>query len=193
MAYNTVRTLEENAMNWGQYWDWGVWSGIIAILLGANALGVLLTALQLPGTWLMLLATSLFVWLRDDALITWWTPVVLLGLCIVGEVIETVASAWGSGKEGGSKRGMLLSIVGGIAGAIVATFAIPVPIVGTIIGAAAGAGVGAALGDRWAGREWEPAWRAGRGAAIGRFWGAVGKLGVAGVMFLVVVAALLWE
>jgi uncharacterized protein YqgC (DUF456 family) len=178
-------------------WDWTLWGVVISALILVNMTGVFLTALQLPGTWLMVLGTAIIAWLHGmawrDTLITYWTPITLLVLAVVGEVIETAASAAFAGKAGASKRAMIMAIGGGLVGALVGTFALAfIPILGTLIGAAIGAGVGSLLGDKWAGRQWGPAWKAGRGAAVGRFWGALGKLCVAVIMLGVVIGALLW-
>ena len=163
---------------------------LIGSLLLVNAVGVILVAFQMPGTWLILLATTLTAWWVgfgwDEVRITYWTLMILLGLAVLGEILEFVAGAAGASKAGASRRGVLGAIVGGVVGAIIGTiFLAFIPILGTLIGAAIGAGVGSIGGDLWAGREWGHALLAGRGAAIGRFWGAVWKLGVAVVMWLV--------
>jgi len=87
----------------------------------------------------------------------------------------------------------VLAVAGGVAGAIVGTMVLAfLPVIGTLIGAVVGSGLFSILGDLWAGRPWEPALRAGGGAAIGRFWGALGKLVIAVVMWVLVAGALLW-
>lgn len=170
---------------------------IVALLL-VNTAGVIMVALQLPGTWTLALATALFAWAywdfhgEGEPMIGFWALGSLLALGVLGEIVEAVAGAVGAKGAGGTKRGMLLAIVLGILGAVLGTFFLPIPIVGTLIGAAVGSGVGSMLGDLWAGRAWRPAMRAGQGAAVGRFAGAVGKLIIAGVMWLVVVVALIW-
>ncbi|MEM1109076.1 MAG: DUF456 domain-containing protein [Planctomycetota bacterium] len=165
----------------------------IITLLTLNALGILLVALQLPGTWLMIAATAVFAWWRWDAdsfAYGWWTLVILLALAALGELVEFAASALGSHAAGGSKRGAAISIVSAIAGAILGSFLIPIPIVGTLLGAALGAGAGASLGDKWAGRSWSETTQVFKGAAIGKLGGAVGKLAIAAAMWLVTAAAL---
>lgn len=168
---------------------------IIGLLL-VNTTAVLMVALQLPGTWLMLLATGLFAWAyweNGDPMIGWWALVILLALAVIGEIVEGLGSAVGAKGAGGSKRGVALAIVLGVIGAILGTLLLSfIPIIGTLIGAALGSGVGSVLGDLWAGREWKLALRSGQGAAVGRFAGSVGKLGVACAMWLVAVVALIW-
>jgi len=167
---------------------------IIALLLVSSA-GVFMVALQLPGTWTIAAATALFAWVYwepGDPMIGWWTLSAMLVLCVLGELIETLAGAVGAKGAGGSKRSIALAIVMGIAGAIMGTFFIPIPVVGTLIGAALGSGTGAVLGELWIGRDWKLALKTGQGAAIGRFAGSVGKLIVAAGMWLWVVIALIW-
>jgi len=99
----------------------------------------------------------------------------------------------GAAKEKSSKRAAVLAVAGGVTGAIVGTIVLAfLPVVGTLIGAVVGSGLFSILGDLWAGREWEPALRGGKGAAIGRFWGALGKLVIAAAMWLIVAVALFW-
>ncbi len=168
------------------------------LLLLVNAVGVFLVALQLPGTWLMLGATVAVAWWRWDGwsgvgVIGGWTLVLLLVLALLGELVEFLGPAMGAVKEKSSRRAAVLAVVGGVVGAIVGTIVLAfLPVVGTLIGAVVGSGLFSMLGDLWAGREWEPALRGGKGAAIGRFWGALGKLIIAVVMWLVVAGALVW-
>lgn len=164
------------------------------LLLLVNAVGVVLVLLQLPGTWLMLAATAAMAWWRwDHDLITIWALATLVVLAILGEVVEFLGPALGAAKEKSSKRAAMLAVVGGVAGAIVGTILLAfLPVLGTLIGAVVGSGLFSILGDLWAGREMELAWKGGKGAAIGRFWGALGKLMIAIVMWLVVAVALVW-
>ncbi len=178
-------------------WEAVLFWVVLVVLWLVNAVGVVMVALQLPGTWLMLLATGLVAWwqwdgLPEQRLIGWWVLASLLALAVLGEIVEAVAGALGARKAGGTKRGALLAIVGGIAGAIAGTFLIPIPIIGTLLGAALGAGAMSMLGDKWAGRSYGDAFRAGRGAAVGKFAGSVGKLVIAAAMWVVVFVACLF-
>ena len=170
-------------------------TAMVALVL-VNAAGVVLCALQLPGTWLIVLATGLVAWWQWDAaegpVIGAWAMGTLVGLGLLGELIEFLGGAVGSSQTGGTKRGAVLAVGTGIVGALVGTAAIPVPVIGTLIGAAVGAGVGSLLGDLWAGRSLELSLKSGSGAAVGRFLGAAGKLTVAVVMWLVATVAVVW-
>jgi uncharacterized protein YqgC (DUF456 family) len=168
---------------------------IIALLLVVNTAGIVLTALQLPGNWLIVLATAVVAWLywdpvASERLIGWWSLAILLGLALLGELFEFLAGAVGTRTGGGTKRAAVLSIPAAIIGAIIGSFAIPIPIVGTVIGAAIGAGLGAFAGDTWAGRNWGEAIRGASGAAVGRLTGTVLKLVVAAALWVTAAVAL---
>ena len=68
--------------------------------------------------------------------------------------------------------------------------AIPVPVIGTLAGACLGAFAGSLAGDLWAGRTVDHSINAGRGAAVGRFWGTVAKMTIgAAILILLGIAA----
>ena len=165
----------------------------IALLLLANTAGVVLTAFQLPGNWLIAAACGIFAWYRwGDEAWSFGTPAVatVLGLAVLGELLEFVTGALGSASAGGSKRGSILSIPAALAGAIAGSLLIPVPVLGTLAGAAIGGGLGALAGDKWAGRPWGPAFRAAGGAAVGKITGTVLKLVVGVAQWLAAAVAL---
>ena len=159
-----------------------------ALLAAACWVGTLFT---LPGNWAVLAIAAAWAYFmpkdRYGLGFGWGAVGVLAGLVILGEVIEFAAGAAGAKKEGGSKRGMALSIAGAAVGSMGgATAAIPVPVVGPVIGAlgggAAGAFAGAYLGETWKGRTGPDAVAIGKGALVGRLLGTGGKLAVGAVM-----------
>lgn len=138
----------------------------------------------LPGTWLMILAAAVTDWWLTDATLFGW-PVLAgaIGLATLGEILEFFLGAAGSRGAGGSRRAAALAIAGGIVGAILGT---PVaPILGTLIGASIGAFAGSILGDVWAGRPLFRSVEAGKGAAMGRFWGTVAKMVAGGIIVVI--------
>jgi uncharacterized protein YqgC (DUF456 family) len=159
-----------------------------SVLMLINAVAVFLVLAQLPGTWLIVLATAVATLIRPGP-IEHTTLAVLAGLALLGELVEFAGASAGAAKAGGSKRGALLSLVGALIGAIVGSAAML--IIGTIIGACIGAGIGSYLGDRWAGRSNAQAMNAGRGAATGRLVGTAAKATIAATMWLVTLAAVL--
>jgi len=162
-------------------------------LLALNALGVLLVALTLPGTWLILLASAGYVWLLGESRtgFGWGVLIALLGLAVLGEVLELVAAALGVQSAGGSRRASFGAIAGGMVGAIAGTFLLPVPVVGSVLGAALGSFLGALLGERSRGSDLGRQVAVGKGAFWGRLFGTVAKLLIAAAMWIVVALAAL--
>jgi uncharacterized protein YqgC (DUF456 family) len=165
-----------------------------AAMVTMVAVGWFCTVLALPGTWMILATAAVYAWLTPDGArwdISMEVLGVLLGLALVGEVLETLWSAAGVKKQGGSRRGAVLAIVGSLIGAVVGTGAIPIPVVGTLAGACAGAMLGAILGESWKGRDIDHALRVGNAAAWGRLVGSLAKICVASIMVAVVLASAL--
>ncbi len=169
-----------------------------AVLLVVGSCAAWLTSLvTLPGNWFIVGFAALFAWLIPvDAGrgVSWNTVAVLLGLAVVGEIVEFGAGAAGAAKHGASKRGVALSMVGALVGSILGlTAGLPIPVVGSffmaLVGGAAGAFFGAYIGETWKGRPEEHRVAVGRGAFAGRIWGTVGKLAVGAIML----AILAWD
>ena len=152
--------------------------------------------LTLPGNWIILGLAVLFAWLFPESAdggrgMDWATVGVLFGLAGIGEIVEFVAGAAGAAKQGASRRGIALSVVGAMAGSIVGLAAgVPIPVFGSLIGAvvggSAGAFVGAYLGEAWKGRHEDDRIAIGRGAFVGRLWGTVAKLAIGAIMLAIV-------
>jgi uncharacterized protein YqgC (DUF456 family) len=162
---------------------WEITVGVCLSVL--NVVGVGLTALLLPGIWVMLLGAGLAQWWHmaqyGTEMYSWWTLGVCAAVAVIAEVIELVASGLGASKFGGTKTGALWSVVGAILGAMIGS--IVLVLVGTIIGAAVGAFAGALLGERlFKKRSWAEASKSGAGAAIGRLAATLVKVGLAVVV-----------
>lgn len=154
--------------------------------------GVALTVLTLPGIWFAILVAGLAQWWHmaryGEVMFSWYTlgACVLLGL--VAEAIELFASAAGSTRAGGGRRGAIGSVIGGFAGAIGGSLVMP--LLGTILGAAIGAGLGALLLEQAAGtKTWTQSAKIGAGAAAGRFVATLFKAGFAGLIAIVLSVA----
>ncbi|MEX0727934.1 MAG: DUF456 domain-containing protein [Planctomycetaceae bacterium] len=164
------------------------------ILLLANAASWLANVFMLPGNWLIVGIAAVYAWLLpEDAQprVSWNVVGIALALAVVGELVEFFAGAAGAAKQGGSRRGVVLAIVGAFVGSVLgAVFALPIPVIGPIVGAlgggAAGAFVGAWIGEAGTGRTHGERLAIGKGALFGRLWGTAGKL-IIGVIMLVVV------
>jgi uncharacterized protein YqgC (DUF456 family) len=150
-----------------------------------NVAWLFCTLMGLPGNWLMIGTALLLMWITDSAALSWWTIGAVIGVAVVGEIIELIAGASGSKKAGGTRWGAAGALGGGIGGALFGTVLIPVPVIGTIAGAVIGAFAGSAALELMSGRPHAQALRAGRGAAVGHFIGTMTKFSLGCVIWLV--------
>src|SRR5579864_6848013 len=102
------------------------WYYCLAVLFVLLALAALATNLfSLPGNWFIVGLTLLFaLFVRQSAGegMNWYCVATVVGLAVLGEVIELAAGAAGAAKSGGSRRGMVLAVVGAMIGSIAGTF-----------------------------------------------------------------------
>jgi len=137
----------------------------------------------LPGNWLIVAATVLYVWLTSEpggGGVRWAAVAVVTALAVFGEIVEVGASAAGVKRVGGSRRGAVLALVGSVVGAITGLFVgVPIPVVGSVVAALLFAGLGALagamLGELSAGRSMATSWQVGRAAFWGRLFGTLAK------------------
>jgi uncharacterized protein YqgC (DUF456 family) len=161
--------------------------GFFLALLGCV---LLLNLLSLPANWIMVILV--FVWRfanpNPGAMdVIYFASVI--GLALVGEVIEFVAQAWGTKKYGSTNTGLFGGIVGAIAGAILcAPFLFGL---GALFGAVCGAWIGCYVFEILRGRPANQAWEAAKGAMLGRFFGIFIKCGI-GLTMLVVTFYAIW-
>lgn len=157
----------------------------IAVVIFMAFLGVILTLVTLPGTWLMVLTTLLML-LWQPGMFKWYTIASLAALALIAEGFEMLSGAVGAKKLGGSSNAAWGAVAGAIAGAILGTFVMP--IIGTIVGAVLGAGGGAMLIERQLNKKsWNDAAKIGTGAAVGRLVAVVVKGSIAGIMALIMI------
>jgi uncharacterized protein len=146
--------------------------------------------LGLPGNWLIVAATVLYVWLnsaKSQSAMGWPAVGVVIGLGLLGEIVELGASAAGVKKMGGSRGGAILALFGSLVGAMTGLFVgIPIPVIGSVIAAllfaGLGASLGAMLGESMTGRSFEHSWRIGQAAFWGRLLGTLAKTLIGAVM-----------
>src|SRR5689334_15648418 len=98
-------------------WLYYLWA---ILFIAACGLAWFTTLFSLPGNWLIVGCAALFAWLLlpDARGITWTTVAVLVGLAVLGEVVEFAAGAAGAAKQGASKRGVALAMVGALVGSV---------------------------------------------------------------------------
>jgi uncharacterized protein YqgC (DUF456 family) len=95
--------------------------------------GIFLSLFALSGTWLVVGASVLALFLPPPQATGIWTVFTLLGLTVLLELLEWLAGAWGVYKRGGSRLGALMALIGGVAGFFLG-FSIPIPLIGNFVG-----------------------------------------------------------
>ena len=157
-----------------------------ALIIAAAALLTLpLTAVGLPGAWLLLAGVTIWKTADPAATLSWAGIGVAFALATVAELIELGLATRYTAKYGGSRRAGWGALLGGIAGAIIG---VPIPIVGSIVGSFAGAFLGALVAEYSVHRRHDAAGRVAWGALVGRVLatGAKVALGVVLAVILVV-------
>ena len=154
---------------------------IIALLLMAvGCLGSVLPAL--PSTPLVLIAAIAHKLYFKSASAGWLVLTLIVLITAVALVMDYLATLYGAKRFGATKKGMFGAIIGGIVGLF---FNLPGIILGPF--------VGATLFEVMGGREWKPSAKAGVGATLGLFAGAVGKLVCCLSMIVLFIVGVLWN
>src|SRR2546428_7921924 len=104
--------------------------------------GLVLVPLGLPGLWVMVAGVAGYGWLMDFRSVGVTTIALVLGLALVGEIVETWLGFRLARRYGGSSRAWGVARVGGIVGAVVG---VPLPsirsVIARVIASFAGAGL----------------------------------------------------
>ena len=154
----------------------------IAAMIVCCLLAVVLTAVRLPGTWLIVTVAIAYGWWADwqrvEIVIAW----LLLGLAVIGEALELLTSVLTAKRAGATRQAAWGGLAGGLLGMFFLSFLVPVPVVGTMIGALVGCFAGAALAELWMRREIGQGAKVGFFSAIGFALGAAAKIAIALVM-----------
>jgi uncharacterized protein YqgC (DUF456 family) len=155
-----------------------------AIIAVAALLSLPLTALGLPGAWLLLAGVSIWK-TAEPAIPLGWTGIgIAFVLAIIAELIELGLASRYTAKYGGSRRAGWGAIIGGIAGAIVG---VPIPVVGSIVGSFAGAFLGALIAEWTMHQQHDKAGRVAWGALVGRVFATGAKVALGVVLAVVLV------
>jgi uncharacterized protein YqgC (DUF456 family) len=154
-------------------------------------LGLIGLFFGLPGTWLILVATTVYAWVTGFAQIGGGMLLSLALLTLVGEVVEYLFGIAGARRFGSSGRGILFSILGGFVGAVVGA-----PLFfgfGAVLGALVGAFLGAVLIEllTQGTAEWRKAVRSGWGNFLGRIAGVITKMAISIGMIVWITATIL--
>jgi uncharacterized protein YqgC (DUF456 family) len=143
------------------------------------------TVVGLPGNWILVGIALIVGLVTGFSEMTVMYFLLCLGLAVLGEVIESALGVVIVAKRGGSKLGVLGSIVGGIIGVILGSTIVPP--VGSVIIGFLGAFAGAVLGELIKNPEMDTALRIGFWSFVGRMAAMAGKLSVGCVIFWIII------
>ncbi len=137
--------------------------------------------LSLPANWVLLGGILLWSWTHPELNLGLSFFLPLIAIAVLGEAIEFASQYIGGKKYGATGKGNLGAFIGAIIGAIAcAPFFFGL---GALFGAVGGAYFGCFVFERIHGRPADEAWRAAKGAMLGRVLGLIVKIGLGGVMF----------
>ncbi len=146
--------------------------------------GVLMILFGLPGTFVIAGTALVYGWITDFTVIQGRDVLILLGIAVLGEVIEFLLGAFTAKRFGGSNWAMAGAIIGGFLGAVWATGIFPV--IGTLLGAFAGSFVGAFALEYLHSPNTAHAMRVGWGALLGAIGGKLSKITLAVAMLALI-------
>jgi len=159
----------------------------LTVLILAIMVGVALTIIGIGGTFAIVLGALLYnaiLWSRAIPLnsVLW-----LLGLAILGEILEWLITLSSAKRGGSSDLGVAGTIIGAMVGASLLSF---LPLIGSVIGFVGGAVLGAFLGEYLTTQDAKRAWKAAKAALLGRVFVSLTKFGLAVVQIVLIVRAL---
>ncbi len=152
--------------------------------MGLLTLVLFLNIFSLPANWIILGLIALWKYIYPDtAQMGYVFFAIIIGLAVLGEVLELGLQVMKAKKYGSTSSGTFAGVVGAIVGAIVLA-----PLffgLGALIGALIGAYIGCFVMEKLKGRSFKDASEAAYGAMMGRFLGTVCKCGIGGAMLAV--------
>lgn len=152
----------------------GAFIGLLALVLFLNIFG-------LPANWLILGLVALWGFVDPASPnLDWLFWTIMIGLAVLGEVLETALQVVKARKYGSSSSGTFIGMIGAIIGAIAMA-----PMfwgIGAFLGALIGAWLGCFGMELLKGRPMEEALSAAFGTVLGRFLGTICKIGVGAAM-----------
>jgi hypothetical protein len=164
--------------------DWLIFS----LLALSSVVGTSMTAVRLPGTWLILAAAIAYLWHAGWPAGTGTLLLVVGGAAVAGEILELLTSLVLARRVGASRYASWGGVAGGLLGAIFLSFVVPIFPIGTIVGALLGCFLGAAIAELAANQRLVHGTRVGLAAAIGFAVGMAAKVAVALAMSLLLLA-----
>ena len=162
----------------------GVWIAFaiwVTLLLCAS----LMTILGLSGNFIIVALGLAHALITGFDPITWQLLLLLLGLAILGEVVESVMGIYYVARKGATRYGVLGAFLGGLAGAAVGSGVVPV--IGTVVGSFIGAFAGAVAGEYLREQKSEESMRVGWHAFAGKMLASGFKFALALAMIVMLV------
>jgi len=159
---------------------------VLLVVLGLAGLAMI--PLGLPGLWVMVGGILAYGWLTGFRSVGVATIAIVLGIALLGEILDNWLGFRFAKRYGGSTRSGWGALIGSLVGAVIG---VPVAIVGSVIGAFIGAFLGAALFEYSASRHARVATRAGWGAVLGRVAAAAVKIALGMVIAVIGLFAVL--
>jgi uncharacterized protein YqgC (DUF456 family) len=157
-----------------------LWFALALLLMAVGLLGSILPGL--PGTPLIFATAVGHRLVVGPSGAQTWVLVVLGVAALLALAADYAASLYGAKRLGATRLGLIGAGVGGLVGLFLGPFGI---LLGPFVGA---------FGfEYFGGREWRESAKAGAGATIGLFVGALGKMACAVGMTLLFAANVLWR
>ena len=145
---------------------------------------LLLTFIGLPGNWLLVVMALIVTLIGKLGSFGWNHFFIVLGLAVVGEIVESALGLVVVARKGGTRWGVLGSLAGGFGGVVLGAAIIP-PI-GSLVLGFVGAFAGAVAGEYFRSQQTEEALRIGFWSFVGRAMAIMGKalagLGIVWIM-----------
>lgn len=163
---------------------------LASAFIGLLCLTLLLNILSLPANWLILGLIAIWHFVFPMAgNYNLWFWILVIGLAVIGEVLETALQLMKAKRYGSSSSGTWAGLVGGIIGAIMLA-----PLfwgIGALIGALAGAWLACFGIELLRGRPTDEALDAAFGTLLGRLLGTLCKIGT-GAVIIAITAHQIW-
>jgi len=131
----------------------------------------------LPGSWIALGAIVIYAAATRFSAIGWQMLLVMGGIAVVGEIVESFLGVVYVARKGATKWGVLGAFLGGLAGAVLGTAIIP--LAGSILFGFVGAFAGAVASEYLYYRSLDRALRTGFFAFIGKLLAMLVKFALA--------------
>ncbi len=160
---------------------------VLSLFIFVAVAGLISHVFGLPGNFIILADSLLFGWYDGFNEVSVKILIILLGLALLGELVEFIVGILGAKKYKSSNKAIVGSIVFGIIGGILG---IPFFLgIGAVIGAFIGAFVGAFLVEFFLEKKVDRAMKSGWGAFVGRLAGTFfkGAIGIAMIVIVTVV------